>query len=313
MNAPPIGNLWDDIKGGIQDGADAVGEALAGAWDLIDDIPGFEQLGDGTKALFKGPLRDFAQGSIGQSVLRALASFAMGPVGYVAGPWAMMCAASLPGMMRGDAFADALLSENLWRLEKTVEILGVDAGEIFAQQFGTALDYLRERASEMGLDPGDAVMQLAAEAGIDPEAYANELAKDLGVRADAAVQAVETALGQPISKREDYNPVTGARVRRIPLTSTLQTRSRVAELREAERQEDMRARLRAATAIPLSSQLTMARFRLAEPAPAPVLDRAASSRLEPAHDEETDTGSAALAVGVGVVALAAGFAIWRYL
>lgn len=211
-------DLWDGAKDVASSAVDAVGGAIDAAWDVLDDVPGFQQLGEGTKALFKGPLRDFANTAVGQVVLRAMTSMVMGGIGAALGPalasWPMMAAASLPGVLRGESFDEAILSENLWRLEKTAKILGADVGQLASDQFGEAARELTRRAAEAfpDLDVPEAVKQLAAASGVDLETYARRLAKDLGIREDMALEALELAARVKLLTHEAYDYATGKKI-----------------------------------------------------------------------------------------------------
>lgn len=293
----------------VDDAADWVGDRLSDAWDVVDGIPGFRELGEGTKAVFKGPLRDFAKTGLGQTVLRAMTTVAMGPIGWVAGPWAMMIAASLPGVARGDSFEEALFSENLWRLSKTAEILGSDyAGELVAQ-YGAALEELKRRAREVApdLDVPAALQELATRAGVDPESYARKLAAALGIREDMAAQAFEMLARVRFFRPENYDEATGKDrgAIRLPLTDRTTVRNaqidRVLDTLDPGR--DFRLAARAAVPSMLNPSPALAIFREARAAaPAPAPDRARSPEVAAV------TGSPLpfLALGVAVV----GAAIW---
>jgi hypothetical protein len=203
-----------------EDVADAVGGALKDAWDVFDDLPVLEQLGDGVKAVVTGPLRDFAKDSIGQTVLRAMATAVSGGVGLAlmgAGPFqvfAMASAHALPGMARGDSFEEALLTENLWRLEKTAELLGPDVASQLPDQWRDAIDELKARAAAALPDLAlpEAVSELAARAGVDPETYARRLAAEMGIREDMAVQALEMVGRINLMDQGSYDLATGRRL-----------------------------------------------------------------------------------------------------
>lgn len=97
------------------------------AWDVVDDIPGFSQLGDGVKSLVTGPLRDVANTVVGKVVLRALAgtvyAFGAGLLG-AAGPQLASVAFAIPGLARGEDFWSAWFEESLYRAKSAAEILG---------------------------------------------------------------------------------------------------------------------------------------------------------------------------------------------
>lgn len=291
-----------------EDVADAVGGALSDAWDVVDDLPGFRELGEGTKAVFTGPLRDFARTGLGQTVLRAMTTVAMGPVGWVAGPWAMMVSASLPGIARGDTFEEALFSENLWRLSKTAEVLGTDyAGELVAQ-YGSALEELKKRARSFApdLEVPAALQELASRAGLDPEAYARKLAASLGIREDMAAQAFEMLGRVSFFDPDGYDVTTGRQRGAVRLRFATRTGvqneqiDRVLDALDPGR--DFRAAARSSSASVFNASPALAIFRESrgEAAPAP-LDRAP-------RPEEPPAASPLPWLALGVAAV--GAAVW---
>lgn len=237
-----------DIKTGgpfdfVSDAADWVGDRVNDVWDALDDLPGFQQLGEGTKAVFKGPLRDFAKNEWGQMVIRAITTMAMGPIGLVSGPWAMMIAAGMPGIVRGEPFTEAILTENLWRLQETIKILAPKLGdaigeklsELFGQQLNFAAGKLKELAESMpGANETEKLYALAQAHGMSPEAYARKFAQDNGLREDIAVEALELLSGQKLLSHESYDLETGAYIRKVPIpTQVVQTKMATLQPRNA--------------------------------------------------------------------------------
>lgn len=210
-----------DPGGWISDRVDDAGEALSNVWDAFDDLPGFKQLGEGAKALFKGPLRDFANSDLGKTVLRAATTVVAGPAGVLVGPWAMMMAHTLPGLAKGDSFIAALVEENLYRMTEAVKILTAGQVQIpetqlkflheLPNQFKTAVKELenRIRSSFPDVDLGEAAERLASEAGLSLEDSARDLARELGLREDMAVQAMELISKQKLLTHEEYDLATG--------------------------------------------------------------------------------------------------------
>jgi hypothetical protein len=310
-----IGWFGEDLWDGVTSAADDV---VSGAWDLVDDLPGFKQLGEGTKALFKGPLRDFANTGVGQMVLRAMTTSIMGPIGVVAGPWAMMTAASLPGVARGDSFEEALLSENLWRLEKTAEVLGPDVAGLLPAQYGEAVDAIKARAEELapGGDLAEAARELAARAGVSPEEYARRLAAELGIREDMAAQAFELVSRLKFLSHDDYDPATGRNVRaRLVDAVRGATRSDVAVLGRSSALDYWKPR--PSFQIPIVQGVELARppsfarllDELRGTPPAPVLDRTARPAEDVPRAGVGELGSPAVIVAAVGVALGAA---WWY-
>lgn len=208
----------------VSDIADAASDAVDAVWDAVDDLPGFKQLGDGVKAVFTGPLRDFAKTAVGQTVLRAMTGMAMGLTGGIAGPWAMMATAALPGVIAGSPFEEALITENLYRATEAVKILTANQVKVPGIEFPIppevqkivtqsldVLNELKRRAAEMGLPIEEAVRKLAADYGVPDnlEALGVKLANEMGVREDFAVQAIEMAAKQKLLSHENYDMATG--------------------------------------------------------------------------------------------------------
>jgi len=193
----------------LSDGLDALGSVVDDIWDKLDDLPGFKQLGDVTKDFAQGPLRDFAKANpLGPTVMRAFTSMIMQGAGALAGPWAMMMTATLPGLAKGQSFEQALISENAYRVTEAVKLLsggqldieklklipGLD--EFLPKQFKAVVDEVTRKAREFGLPVDAYIAQLGERAGGSAEAAARNVADQLGVRQDMAVQAFQTMLGQ---------------------------------------------------------------------------------------------------------------------
>lgn len=216
----------------VSDVVDAASDAVDAVWDAVDDLPGFKQLGEGVKAVFTGPLRDFAKTAIGQTVLRAMTSMAMGLTGGIAGPWAMMATAALPGVLSGSPFEEALITENLYRATEAVKILTANQVKVPGIEFPIppevqrivtqsldVLNELKRRANELGLPIEEAVQKLAADYGVpgNLEALGRKLAQEMGVRDDFAVQAIEMASKQKLLSHEDYDLATGKYIKPIAI------------------------------------------------------------------------------------------------
>lgn len=301
-----IGWFGEDVWDAVDSVASDAGAVVRDAWDLVDNLPVLKQLGEGTKAVFTGPLRDFARTGLGQTILRAMTTVAMGPIGWVAGPWAMMVSASLPGIARGDSFEEALFSENLWRLSKTAEVLGTDyAGELVAQ-YGTALEELKRRAREVApdLEVPAALQELASRAGLDPEAYARKLAASLGIREDMAAQAFEMLGRVQFFKPDAYDVATGKQqgiVRLRYATRVGVNNDQIDRVLNAiDPGRDFRQAARSTSATMFNPSPGLAIFRQARDEAAPTLDRA--PRPPSPAAEEGGTSLPLIALGVAAVA-----------
>lgn len=188
----------------LEDGWNWATDRLDDLWDKVDDLPGFKQLGNVTKDFVQGPLRDFAKANpVGPTVLRAFTSMLMQGAGALAGPWAMMMTATLPGLAKGQNIEQAFISENAYRVTEAVKILtagqlnveamklipGLD--EFLPKQFNAVVSEVRKKAQEYGLPLDQYLDQLKERAGGDAAAAARNLADQLGVRQDMAVQAFQ--------------------------------------------------------------------------------------------------------------------------
>jgi hypothetical protein len=133
MLAPGMGDLLDVVTfKPVRD--------LAGG--IVDNIPGLNDL-------VNGPLRDFANTAVGHTVLIAISgNFYGGLVPWV-GPQLASVAFAVPGLMTGDDFFTAWLAGVKERTERTAQILGIDAAQIFSTQLS---DVLQKMYSDFGVE-----------------------------------------------------------------------------------------------------------------------------------------------------------------
>ena len=241
-----FGEDWVDAgRKFLNDAGDAASDAASSAWDLVDDLPGLKQLGEGVKGLATSELfRDFAKSSHGQLFFRAIATAAGQGVGGLLftvaglGPLTMLGMASvhaLPGVIRGQRFGDAFLAENMKRVEDTAKIVGTDAAAALPAQWQQALEELQARAAAFAptLEPGAALDQLAAAMGTDAEGLARRIAAQLGIREDMAGQALSLILDRPAIDSAAYDPVTGRKYGAAPVPRFF-ARSRSATVRNEQ-------------------------------------------------------------------------------
>lgn len=314
-------DLVDGAKKGLNAFGGAVSDAADGAWDLVDDLPGLKQLGEGVKALATSEeFRDFARSAHGQIFFRALAtvagqgfgSFLLGPLGYhPLTILAMASAHSLPGVMRGQRFGDAFLAENIKRVDDTAKILGSDAAAALPQDWQRALDELQARARAFAPDllPAAALDELAALLGTDAEGLARGVAAKLGVREDMAGQALALILDRPVLDVEAYDVATGRKLGAPrPLrfvarstAATVQNEALARTLDVLDPARAYRAAARSDSATVENRSAGLALFRAERPA----LERAAGGVAEPS----SPNNSRLLLLGV-VVAASVGAAVW---
>jgi hypothetical protein len=167
---------------------------------IVQDNPGSEWVKD----LANGPLRDFANTSIGQVLLRAMAGSLYGGLAPVLGPQLAAVAFALPGLIRGERFDQAWVAEFSWRLMKLSEIGGEELGETASEQLRIAGEALIAKARRQF--PNVPIDEALRSLQLNPR----DLAKELGIREDIAAQALALAQRQPFPDENDYDARTGA-------------------------------------------------------------------------------------------------------
>lgn len=101
------------------------------AGDVVEDVPGFDVMSEA--------VQDFARTPIGKGVFRALSSSLFGPLAAVVGPQLATIAWAVPGLLAGDDFDRAWITEFQWRAQKTAETLGGDAAGAIVKEISPAL------------------------------------------------------------------------------------------------------------------------------------------------------------------------------
>lgn len=184
-----IGWFGEDIADTVEDAVDTVTDT---AGDIISVIPGGDPLLGAMHDLVTGPLRDFAKTGVGAVVLKAIASSFTGATAWTLGPQLASIFWATPGILRGDSFEEAWISEFKDRVEQTVEIVGVP--EEITGQFGELLKLLPDY-----FQPGEIIT-----------ASAKELASRFHVREDVAEFAKSFWNHAELpSWRGRYDPATG--------------------------------------------------------------------------------------------------------
>lgn len=172
-----IVGLFDPITDPIEDIATSI-------WDGVRKVPGVDVLAE--------QVGDFANTTLGKTVLTALASSLYGTLAWTAaGPQLATVAWTVPGLLRGDSFEEAWLSAFKERVKKTGEMVGADVGRLVGEQVGQILGKLGEMFPPGGLPWS--VQQIAEYFGVREDAAA--LAKDLF---NKGLAGVDTAIvGRP--------------------------------------------------------------------------------------------------------------------
>lgn len=172
---------------------------------VVHEVPGVDWIG--------ARLQDFARTAFGQWFLRIVAtstSAGLAPaLGYY-GPQLASVAFAIPGLARGDTFAQSWTQEEIWRIQQTAQILAggaaqglsdaalAELGPYLAELKGLADQLEAETASMLADVAGDAnqlpglVVHYAQQYGEDALA---ELAKHYLARQDLTQAAVDAIMG----------------------------------------------------------------------------------------------------------------------
>lgn len=319
MTVVYVGNIFSDAADWVGDRVDDVAGAVAdvakAAWDVVDEIPGVAELGDGFEAVVTGPLRDLAKTVPGQIILRSLAGsmFALGPaLATVAGPQLALAYGSVaiaaPGLARGESFWSAWFQEGWYRAKTTAQILGTEAaGQIMAEASGKMTEALQEITTMVGQNPIlkslgvplqiPGVEELATKLGIPTSFDVEALAKRFGLDEWSAAM-VRTELYPdlfPLPSRSEYDMVTGKKKK---LIRTLGKRKSEPALN--------RYAMTVTPVVPLSSPAVaraLVSAKTGKPVASPSVDVAVTSadNASPRQRALDSAGSIAL-VGVGTAA-----------
>jgi hypothetical protein len=267
---------------------DWIGDRVSDAGDVFSEVaavvPFAPELGGALKDVINGPLRDFARTPYGLAVLRAMSTTIYGPLAWTIGPQVASLAFALPGLLRGEDFWRAWLTEVQWRAEKTAETLGPGAADVATQQAFEAA----QKAAEM---LPEELRSLAL----------SELAARLNVSEWAAAMGRWMVAQIPLPP-EGFDPVTGRL--RAPLMT-----------REASVAERTRSSLLASWAVrqaPVDERMRSTSFAyLAGGGIAPSSAAVATTAPdEPAPRPRTSTaGNVAL---IGLIGLAGASLVWFY-
>lgn len=177
--------------------ASDVGNAVSSVWKAT-----------GLEGVTTGPLKDFANTTVGQFTLNVIANnlaigLALKGVGpLIALPWA------LPGVAKGDDFDASLISGTIDRLKQTAQILGIDVGTVLAQEFQGVAQKIYDTYCQGGSCVGNIQLPsfeaLAAQFGVreDLAAYAKAMIEKIPLPNPALfdVATGQYLLGAGISK-----------------------------------------------------------------------------------------------------------------
>lgn len=196
-------SIWDDAKAAVASLAHSGVDDLAFLPAPVRDV-------------LTGPVRDFAKSDVGMVVFRAMSTAGYFGLVPLLGPQLAGIAFAWPGLLRGDDFDKAWVTEFSWRLSKTAEVGGAELQLELSNQFQRVVDGLRGKI-----------------AGGDSEILnwtVGEVAKYFDVREDAAAEALALIKRAPeVLEAFDFDPATGRatpRDRTARLLSTLSTERR---------------------------------------------------------------------------------------
>lgn len=176
-----MGDIFSDLAGDVNSVANAIGGVVMG-------VPG-------VAPLVNGPLKDFANSSVGQIVLPIIANSLGGGVYQMTrfAP-AMMTVWAMPGVARGDDFDHALILATADRLKQTAEILGVDVSATIMTQLQGLM--------------GELIQQYGAQVATDLPSF-QQIASQYNVRQDVAAIAKASLEHLNLPNLNDFDPSSG--------------------------------------------------------------------------------------------------------
>lgn len=196
-------SIWDDAKAAV----------ASLAHSSVDDL---SFLPSPVRDVLTGPVRDFAKSDVGMVVFRAMSTAGYFGLVPLLGPQLAAIAFAWPGLLRGDDFDKAWVTEFSWRLDKTAEVGGAELQLELQNQFARVVDGLRAK-----LAVGDTAIL---------EWSVAEVARYFEVREDAAAEALALVKRAPeLLEAFDFDPRTGRGVprdRRARELATLGTEAR---------------------------------------------------------------------------------------
>lgn len=185
-----VADAWDFATDKVEDVWDATGARVVDAADsAIRSLPGGNELIEAAG--------DFARSPAGMITLRAFSTMLFGSVAWAIGPQLAAVTFAVPGIMRGERFDEAWLTEFKWRVEKTAEILGPGIVDAFGTQLS---DTLRKMMEQFGV-------------GALVEMGVQEFAKRYDIREDVAAFAMALWNRVQLPPRDAFDPTTGRQLK----------------------------------------------------------------------------------------------------
>ena len=121
-------DAWDTVTAPVR----WAGDALESSGEWIRQLPGFEQASDA--------IIDFAKTPVGLAVFRAMSTSLYGPLAFAIGPQLAAVSFAIPGLIKGDDFDKAWLTEVSWRSEEAAKILAPGIADQYAPELADALE-----------------------------------------------------------------------------------------------------------------------------------------------------------------------------
>lgn len=149
-----LSDIGDIIKKPFEEAADL-------ATSIIDRVPGGKMAKGWVTDIVHGPLKDFANTTVGHVVLSAaVASFTFTPMGQALMPTVgtqimgavNVASIAVPNMLAGDDFMTAWTKEAVDRLVQVAQYFGGKAGEALGKVLGDQLKKCSEKLAAMGVE-----------------------------------------------------------------------------------------------------------------------------------------------------------------
>jgi hypothetical protein len=192
-----VRHTWASRAGRVGAKRARIGDVFSDAWDTVTDpvtsawddakkvVPGLSDLSDAIDSFASGPLKDFAKTAVGKVVLTAISGGAYMAVAPAVGAQLAAATFALPGMARGEKFAQAWTEAFVERITALIKyfigqglpegIADTKAGQIAQDVIDRCAPYA-DQLGKAGFD----FFKLARLAGIREDFAALYIAQQLG-------------------------------------------------------------------------------------------------------------------------------------
>lgn len=203
-----LDDAWDFATDAVEDVWDATGAEVVDVADsAIRALPGGAALIEAAG--------DAARSPAGMLILRAYTTMLYGSVAWAIGPQLASVTFAIPGLVRGERFDEAWLSEFKYRVETTAEILGPGIVDAFGAQLA---DTLRKMMDDFGV-------------GALVEMGVQEFAKRYDIREDVSAFAMALWNRVQLPPRNAFDPATGKQLRPWTASAAAKTQATVVDAR----------------------------------------------------------------------------------